>query len=111
MSGSGRGKAYSRVTDYFLDELPYALGVLGLTTEQFIKMTLREYVAKKETYEKNQIYQIWLMGAMIGRAFCASEEHPYPTLEELLNPQPELTNKELFELAQSKGILIPEGVL
>jgi hypothetical protein len=94
-----------------MDELPYALGVLLLSPDEFGKLTPKEYEAKKEGNEKNQLFNVWLMAVMFGRAMNSSKENPYPSLEEFMNPQPRLSDEELFELAKEKGIEIPEGVI
>lgn len=99
-----------------MDELPFAIGALNLTTEQFERLTPREYRAKRKgftEYERNKtIQQSWLIGAMVGRAMGASEKNPYPTLEELMGNKTQTeTDEELFEKAAENGIDIPEGVL
>jgi hypothetical protein len=103
--------------------LPDALGIFGLTTEQLEAMTIREYKAKREgffEYQNAQLkQQAWLIGLMSMRGFNASEKQPYPSLDEFMNVnheketinEDETTNKELFQLAQEKGVIIPEGMV
>ncbi|HYH05384.1 MAG TPA: hypothetical protein VEC37_20000 [Bacillota bacterium] len=102
-----------------MDELPFALGRLGLTTEEFAAMTPREYQAKCKGYFdalkfQNQLMlqQVWLTGLMVGRAMAVSEENPYPSFEEFAQePAEEEPEEDLFRLAQAKGIAIPKGAL
>lgn len=92
------------------------MGVLNLSLDEFHRMTLFEYRMKCQGfYEHNQkmmIQNAWLTGLAVGRAFGASKENPYPSLDEFtaeLTTPPE-TDEELFEIAKEKGIEVPEGM-
>jgi hypothetical protein len=104
------------MTDYFYGELPYAMGVLNLSYDEFYNMTPFEYQIKSrgfiEHQEKMMIQNSWLFGLTVGMAFGASKENPYPSLlefEQMLK-KPQETDEELFEIAKEKGIEIPEGM-
>jgi len=99
------------------------LGIFGLTTEQLEAMTIREYKAKRKGFFEYQNMQLkqqaWLIGLMTARGVNASKKQPYPSLDEFMNvnreeetiDEEETTNKELFRLAQEKGVIIPEGMV
>lgn len=79
-------------------------------------MTKGEYQrALKGFYQyeqKNGIQNAWLIGYAVGRAYGASKENPYPSLNELtaeLTTPPD-TDEELFEIAKEKGIEVPKGM-
>ena len=81
-------------------------------------MTFGEYKAKKNGFIENKNsylkQQSWLIGMMSGWAFSQSKKCPYPSLDEFINnkeTEQKETDEELFELAQEKGIEIPEGVI
>jgi hypothetical protein len=97
--------------------LPDALGIFGLTTEQLEAMTIREYKAKRKgffEYQNTQLkQQAWLIGLMTAKGVNASKKQPYPSLDEFMNVnrEEETTDEELFQLAQEKGVIIPEGMV
>jgi hypothetical protein len=84
---------------------------LGLTPKELGDLTPAEYQIKCQGFEDNQRQMAWLNGNMVLMAFNASKECPYPSLEEFMNPQPKLSDEELFKKAKEKGIEIPEGVI
>lgn len=91
------------------------MGVLNLSFDEFYYMTPFEYRIKCQGFveyqEKMMIQQAWLTGLMVGRAFAVSKDNPYPSLDEItaqLTTPPD-TEENLFELAKSKGIEVPEG--
>jgi hypothetical protein len=91
------------------------MGVLNLSFEDFYQMTPFEYRVKCQGFadyqEKIMIQNAWLTGLMVGKAFGASKENPYPSLDEItaqLTTPPD-TEEELFELAKEKGVEVPEG--
>ena len=92
------------------------MGVLNLSFDEFYNMTMLEYQAKCQGFNeyqlKTSIQNAWLTGLMVGRAFGASKDNPYPSLDEItvqLTTPPD-TEEELFELAKEKGIEVPEGM-
>jgi hypothetical protein len=93
--------------------LPTALGVLGLTTDEFEALTKREYMAKRKGFCKQQKQQAWMIGKMSGWATNQNEKCPYPSLDKFIGDESgeKETDEELFRLAQEKGIKIPEGVI
>jgi len=80
-------------------------------------MTIREYKAKREgffEYQNAQLkQQAWLIGLMAMKGVNASKKQPYPSLDEFMNinHEEETTDEELFQLAQEKGVIIPEGMV
>jgi hypothetical protein len=91
------------------------LGVLRLPYDEFYYMTPFEYHNICQGFAEHQtkinIQNAWLTGLMVGKAFGASKENPYPSLDEItaqLTTPPD-TEEELFELAKEKGVEVPEG--
>jgi len=85
---------------------------------EFGSLTFGEYKAKKKGFFENQNnflkQQSWLIGMMAAKAIGASKKYPYPPLDKFISNEEikqEETDEELFELAQEKGIEIPEGVI
>lgn len=103
--------------------MPFALGTLRLTIEQFDEMTPREYRAICKGYYDNQKneferirYQAWMNGISVLYAIGVnfSKETKYPSFDKFMNnnnKKEEMSDKELFKLAQEKGVKIPEGVV
>lgn len=78
-------------------------------TKGEFRQALKGYYEYKQ---KDNIQNAWLTGLMVGRAFGASKDNPYPSLDEFtaeLTTPPE-TDEDLFEIAKEKGIEVPEGV-
>ena len=83
-----------------------------MSAQEFFDMTFAEYQYKIQGFRNHELEAIWLAGIMNGRAFGASKENPYPSLEEFMNPKespPELTDEEILALAKEKSIEVPEG--
>lgn len=94
----------------------FAYGVLEMSPDEFGRLTPGELKAKIKGFNDHYYQTIWFSGLMVGKAMGASDKYPYPSFLDFVNQLKgeetrEETDKELFELAQEKGIVIPEGVV